>query len=129
MAQVKIYGERGHLSATRQGLSDTIHNCLMDALSLPQDKRFQRFIALDGDDFIHPDDRSGAYTVIEISMFEGRTPEARRRLLTLLMDRIPTEVGISAQDLEITLFETPKANWGIRGSTGDQLALNYRVSV
>ena len=129
MAQVKIYGEREHLTTTRQQLSDTIHGCLMDAIALPQDKRFQRFIALDRDDFIHPADRSGAYTIIEISMFEGRTPEAKRRLLTLLMERIPKEVGISAQDLEITLFETPKANWGIRGSTGDQLALNYKVSV
>ncbi len=129
MAQVKIYGERGHLSAARQRLSDAIHGCLMDALSLPPEKRFHRFMPLDRDDFLHPADRSGAYTIIEISMFEGRTPEAKRRLLTLLMDRIPTEVGISAQDLEITLFETPQANWGIRGSTGDQLALNYKVSV
>ncbi|MDJ0895046.1 MAG: tautomerase family protein [Alphaproteobacteria bacterium] len=129
MAQVKIYGEREHLTTTRQQLSDTIHGCLMDAIALPQDKRFQRFIALAREDFIHPADRSGAYTIIEISMFEGRTPEAKRRLLTLLMERIPKEVGISAQDLEITLFETPKANWGIRGSTGDQLALNYKVSV
>ncbi len=129
MAQVKIYAERGHLSATRQQLSDTIHGCLMDALSLPQDKRFHRFLALEQDDFVHPADRSGAYTILEISMFEGRTPEAKRRLLTLLMDRIPKEVGVSAQDLEITLFETPKANWGIRGSIGDQLALNYKVSV
>ncbi len=129
MAQVKIYGERGHLLAARQPLSETIHGCLMDALSLPQDKRFQRFIPLDRDDFLHPPDRSGAYTIIEISMFEGRTHEAKRRLLTLLMERIPDAVGMSAQDLEITLFETPKANWGIRGSTGDQLALNYKVSV
>ncbi|MFZ5900336.1 hypothetical protein ACUM6F_03305 [Desulforudis sp. DRI-14] len=38
-------------------------------------------------------------------------------------------VGIAPQDLEITIFETPQGNWGIRGKPGDELALNYKVQV
>jgi hypothetical protein len=76
MAQVKIYGESGHLGRVRSALSDAVHACLQDALQLPADKRFQRFIALDAADFIHPPDRTGAYTIVEISMFAGRS--ARR---------------------------------------------------
>jgi phenylpyruvate tautomerase PptA (4-oxalocrotonate tautomerase family) len=129
MAQVKIYGERAHLSRVRAMLSEVVHRCLQDALQLPADKRFQRFIALDAVDFIHPPDRSAAYTIVEISMFAGRSPEAKRNLLDLLMQRIPERLGIAAQDLEITIFETPPANWGIRGQTGDRLALGYRVEV
>ena len=79
MAQVKIYGERAHLSRVRRALSDAVHGCLEDALQLPADKRFQRFIALDAADFVHPPDRTGAYTIVEISMFEGRSAEAKRR--------------------------------------------------
>ncbi len=128
MAQVKIYGERAHLSRVRAALSEVVHACLCQALGLPADKRFQRFIGFDAADFIHPPDRSAAYTIIEISLFEGRTAAAKRALLELLMARIPA-LGIAAQDLEITLFETPPANWGIRGRTGDQLALSYRIEV
>jgi phenylpyruvate tautomerase PptA (4-oxalocrotonate tautomerase family) len=128
VAQVKIYGERAHLGRVRAALSDVVHGCLCEALGLPAEKRFQRFIALDPVDFIHPSDRSAAYTIIEISMFEGRTADTRRALLELLMARIQT-LGITAQDLEITIFETPPANWGIRGRTGDQLALSYRIKV
>jgi phenylpyruvate tautomerase PptA (4-oxalocrotonate tautomerase family) len=101
----------------------------MDALQLPPEKRFHRFIALEVDDFVFPDDRSEQYTVIEISMFEGRTVEAKKHLLRLLMDRLNTQLNIPMQDIEITIFETPRHNWGIRGSTGDELNLNYRVDV
>ena len=129
MAQVKIYGEREHLSRVRSALSDAVHACLEDALQLPADKRFQRFIALEAADLIHPPDRSGAYTIVEISLFAGRSAAAKRRLLGLLMERIPARAGIAAQDLEVTIFETPPANWGIRGRTGDELALAYRIDV
>ncbi|MBP6190480.1 MAG: tautomerase family protein, partial [Acinetobacter sp.] len=36
---------------------------------------------------------------------------------------------ISAQDVEITIFETPKSNWGIRGKNADELNLNYKVNI
>ena len=129
MAQVKIYGERGHLTAHRQALSDAIHAVNREVLGLPEEKRFHRLIALDAEDFIHPAARSGAYTVIEISMFEGRDPQTKRRLLRRLMAVLSSELGISTQDLEITIFETPKANWGIRGKVADELTLDYTVEV
>ena len=37
--------------------------------------------------------------------------------------------SVTAQDLEITIFETPRHNWGFRGLPGDEHALNYRVDV
>jgi len=129
MAQIKIYGERKHLIAHRQALSDTIHQVSREVLSLPENKRFHRFIALDAEDLIHPEDRSGAYTIVEISLFEGRNGATKRRLLEQLMAMIADRVGISVQDIEITLFETPKANWGIRGQIADELKLNYKVEV
>jgi len=129
MAQVKVYGELAHLTRVRAALSDTIQGCLEEALGLPASKRFQRFIALDAADFIHPPDRSAAYTIIEISVFAGRSAEAKRRLLELLVTKLAERTGIVAQDLEITIFETPPANWAIRGQTGDRLMLPYRIEV
>jgi hypothetical protein len=38
-------------------------------------------------------------------------------------------LGIPEQDLEITLFETAKYNWGSRGVPGDELPLSYKVEV
>ena len=127
MAQFKIYGERRHLRRQRDRLSEVIHATAMDVLGLPSNKRFQRFIGLESDDFIHPPDRSEAYTIIEVSLFEGRSSDTKRAFLTSLMQRIADEVGLLPADLEITLFETPKSHWGIRGDLGDALVLTYDV--
>jgi phenylpyruvate tautomerase PptA (4-oxalocrotonate tautomerase family) len=129
MAQVKIYGLRTQLEPLKLQLSDVIHQCLVEAFKLPEDKRFHRFITLEPDDFIFPTDRSDKYTIIEIIMFEGRSVESKKRLVGLLYELLAEAFGISAQDLEIVMLESPRHNWGIRGLPGDELALNYKVNV
>ena len=106
-----------------------IHAAAMHALALPADKCFHRFIGFDPADFIHPADRSTNYLIVEISMFEGRSNEAKKTLIREIFSRIGAATGIAAQDIEITIFETPRANWGIRGLPGDELALSYKVEV
>jgi phenylpyruvate tautomerase PptA (4-oxalocrotonate tautomerase family) len=127
LAQIKIYGEREHLGVVRQSLSDVIHEAATTCLGLPAEKRFHRFIRLDLDDFSYPSDRGPAYTIIEVSLFEGRSEETKRAFLKALMSWIPARVGLDPIDLEITLFETPKSHWGIRGKIGDELELSYDV--
>ncbi|ALG67243.1 tautomerase family protein [Beggiatoa leptomitoformis] len=129
MAQVTIYGRDSVLPTYREKLSATIHACMIDALKITADKRFHRFIPLAPDNFFYPADRTEFYTVIEISMFAGRTDETKKYLLYQLMEKISAEIGISKQDIEITLFETPPSHWGIRGKTGDELMLNYPVNI
>lgn len=129
MAQVKIYGLKAHLDQHTTRLSDVIHDCVVEALHYPVDKRFHRFIDLAAERFIYPPDRGEQYTILEISMFEGRSVEAKKKLINLLFQRLQSEVGIPPHSVEITIFETPKANWGIRGKPGDELVLNYQVSI
>jgi len=129
MAQIKIYGIRERLNPVKQKLSDTIHSYVVEAFQYPVDKRFHRFIPMERENFVYPQDRSDAYTIIEISIFEGRSVEAKKELIRLLFKRIEQQVGIKPNDVEITIFETPKHNWGIRGLPGDELQLSYRVNV
>jgi phenylpyruvate tautomerase PptA (4-oxalocrotonate tautomerase family) len=129
VAQVKVYGLKDHFDQTKARLSDVIHSCIVDALDLPPDKRFHRFFPLDRSDFYYPSDRTDHYTIVEISMFEGRSVEAKKKLIELLFERAGKELHISPQDLEITIFETPKHAWGIRGRPGDELQLSYKVEV
>jgi phenylpyruvate tautomerase PptA (4-oxalocrotonate tautomerase family) len=127
MPQTKIYGQRSFLTSHRTLLSDTIHSCMVEGLALPVDKRFQRFIPLDPEDFIYPDDRTERYLILEISMFEGRGAATKKDLIRLLIDRLQRALDLDPMDIEITLFETPRENWGLRGQCGDELALAYKV--
>ena len=54
---------------------------------------------------------------------------SKKALIKGIFSNINKQVGITPQDIEITLFETPKENWGIRGLPGDELALGYTVEV
>lgn len=129
MAQIKIYGLREQLEPIKSRLSDVIHQCVMEALQYPANKRAHRFLHLDKSDFYYPEGRSDRYTIIEISMFEGRSVEAKKNLYRLLFRKIHDELGIAPLDVEITIFETPRHNWGIRGKAGDELDLDYQVEV
>ena len=129
MAQVKIYGLASHLENKRQLISDVVHESAMSAYGLPTEKRFHRFIALAEEDFVYPQDRTAAYTIIEFSTFEGRSAETKKALIRELFVNLEQIAGVSPQDTEITIFETPKMNWGIRGKPADELALKYKVEV
>jgi len=129
MAQVKIYGLKTSLETKKENLSKAIHESLMEAFGLPESKRFHRYILLNEGDFFYPDDRSQTYTIIELSIFEGRSVEAKKELINSIFSKVKQYTGIGNQDVEITIFETPMYNWGIRGMPGDELALNYKVKV
>ncbi len=128
MAQVKIYAKRA-LKPRQRALSDAIHAAVIAALHYPLGKRYHRFFWLDDSDFTYPPDRSDSYVIIEISMFEGRSVETKKHLIRALYERLAAATGISSQDIEITIFESPRHAWGIRGLPGDETGLDYRVEV
>ena len=129
IAQIKIYGIKDQPNPIKHQLSDVIHSCVVDALSFPPDKRAHRFFPLEAKDFYYPVGRTPRYTIIEISMFKGRTVETKKYLIRLLFERTHQILGINSADLEITITETPKHNWGFRGQPGDEISLNYKVEV
>jgi len=129
MSQVKIYANEQTIMQYREMLSHAIHQALIEELKYPIEKRFQRFISLKPENFIYPSDRSQHYVIIELSMFTGRSTEAKKRLIQSLFSNIQQYCRINPQDIEITIFETPKENWGIRGQNADELHLNYQVNV
>ncbi len=129
MAQVKIYGLREQLDPRIPAVSEVLHSCVVDALQYPSDKRAHRFFPLDAAEFFYPAGRSSQYTIIEISMFEGRSVEAKKKLIRLIFERFRDKLDIAPQDVEITIVETPRHNWGFRGLPGDEHDLNYQVEV
>jgi len=126
---IVIYGIKQQLNPIKTQLSDTIHACMQSILGMPEGKRAHRFIPMDAEDFYYPDDRSDAYTVIEINMIEGREKDTIKLLIKTLFKEIEAQVGIAPVDVEITIKEQPAHCWGFRGMTGDEAKLNYKVNV
>ena len=129
MAQVKIFGIKESLNPIKQPLSDVIHECVVEALQFPQDKRAHRFFPLEKEDMIYPSGRTDAYTIIEITLITGRTIETKKKLIRLLFDSIQEKLQITHQDIEVCIYESPACNWGFRGQHGDEVTLNYTINV
>ena len=53
--------------------------------------------------------------------------ETKKRFYRALFEGFETALGITANDLEIVLIETPRHDWGIRGLPGDELNLDFKV--
>lgn len=127
---IVVYGIKENLNPIKAQLSDVIHGCMQSVLGLPEDKRAQRFVPLDADDFYYPSDRSSAYTVIEINMMAGRTIATQKALIKALFQHIEIQIGIAPIDIEITIKEQPAHCWGFRGITGDEARdLKYSITV
>lgn len=128
MGQIKIYGLEENLNPIKDSISNVVHSCIVEAFNIPNDKKFHRFFPMKKEDFYYASGRTEAYTIIEISIFEGRTLETKKYLLKLLFERLYLELNLDPQDIEITIFETPTYNWGIRGLPGDEITLDYKVN-
>ena len=128
MAQIVVYGHAAALRPRIPALSAAIHRATVGVLGLPEDKRFHRFLPLEPDCFLTPADRSEDYIIIEVSMFEGRSPETLKEYVRELY-RQTSGLGIAPIDVEITISTTPRHHWGIRGLPGDELTLDYRVTL
>ena len=129
MAQIKIYAQRETITRFRRAFSELIHQVVVETLSFPKEKKFHRFIAMDKEDFIFPDDKSNDYTIIEILMMEGRSVETKKRLIKTLFAKIEKELELAKENIEIVIIESPAHNWGFRGMTGDEIKLEYSVNV
>jgi len=129
MSQIKVFGIKEHLNPIKHQLSDIIHACVVDVLAFPVDKRAHRFFPLEKENTFYPAGRTDAYTIIEINMIEGRTIETKKKLIRLLFDNIQEKIGITYQDIEICIYESPACNWGFRGQHGDEVTLNYKINV
>jgi phenylpyruvate tautomerase PptA (4-oxalocrotonate tautomerase family) len=128
MAQFIIYSHADHVTEARERISAALHTVATKVLRLPEDKRFHRFIPLAPENFVHPADRSARYTIIEVHLFSGRTPDTKRAFIRGVFAELERTAGLSPQDVEITLLESPREHWGIRGKLGDELVLNYEVA-
>jgi phenylpyruvate tautomerase PptA (4-oxalocrotonate tautomerase family) len=122
MPLVKIEILKGKSTEYKKELLEGIHRALVETLKIPENDRFQRLYELDYVNFQKPPERTGNITIIEISLFPGRSKESKKNL-----EESP---GIMGYDIMILLKEPPLHNWGIRGGLpADEVDLGFDVEI
>ena len=116
-------------SATQaRGISDAVHDTLVDAFKIPEHDYIHRVHRCDKDEFVLAPSKSDKYVVVEMTVFPGRSPEAKAKLYKGIQNRLAA-FGVGSNDLLIALHELPLENWGLRGARGDQVTLGFETKV
>jgi len=129
MPLVKIEIEKGFDQPYKEAILEGIHQALVDCIRIPASDRRQRIYELDPQDFIHTG-KSKQFTLVEITMFPGRSKEARKALYRAIVDHLATNPGIPPSDIMIVIHEPPLHNWGIRGGfPADEIDPGFEIKV
>lgn len=127
---VKIEIRKGKGAEYKKAILDGVHQALVDALKIPDSDRFQRIYELDKDDFECPPDRTDDITMIQITMFPGRSFEAKKNLYQNIVMNLAENPGIGGNDIVIILLEPPIDNWGIRGGQpASEVDLGFKIDI
>jgi phenylpyruvate tautomerase PptA (4-oxalocrotonate tautomerase family) len=99
------------------------------ALQVPEGDRQIRFIEHKPEHFQVPPGKTDNYTLVEISIFAGRSMEAKRTLYQAIVGNLGM-IGIAASDIIIVLNEIPLENWAVWGCTpASEVDLGFKVNV
>lgn len=129
MPLVKIETRKPWTTSQKQKIMEAVHSAMQEALKIPEDDRDIRFHAYSPEDFQVSPDKTQNYTLVEITLFAGRSLQAKKDLYQGIVSNLG-QLGISASDVFIVLHEVPLENWGIRGGIpASELDLGFKVSV
>ncbi len=130
MPIVKIEIRDGKTEEYKKALLDGIHNALVEAIKIPDWDRFQRLYELDAANFEKPDKYSDDVVIIEITLFKGRSFEAKKMLYQLIVDKLADNPGIAKEDVLIVLHEVASENWGVHGGKpASEIDIGFNVNV
>jgi len=106
-----------------------LHEAMVECLKIPEHDRLIRFIEHEPEDFVVPPGCSDNYVLVEISLFSGRSLDAKRALYKSVVSRF-TEVGIPKKEIFIVLQDVPQDNWAIRGGIpASEIDLGFKIEV
>ncbi len=129
MPLVKVEILKGKDTDYKKKLLDGIHQALVDVIKIPDNDRRQRLYELESENFERTG-RSDDYTIIEITMFKGRSSEAKKLLFAEIVKNITTTLNINGNDITIVINEPPLENWGIRGGfPANEVDLGFSLNV
>jgi phenylpyruvate tautomerase PptA (4-oxalocrotonate tautomerase family) len=128
MPSTRIETRRGWLGDRRRDFIEAVQAALVTGIVIPAGDRCVRLLEFDEDAVITPDHAGPRYTVIEISLFSGRSIEAKRRLYAAMVANL-APFGLAPNEVKVILHEVPRENWGLRGLPASEIELGFKVDV
>jgi phenylpyruvate tautomerase PptA (4-oxalocrotonate tautomerase family) len=131
MALARIEILRGQAPAKRQEMVAAVRAALSEALQAPSEDPLVRLVEYQPGEFSvpYPDRHSDQYTLVEVTMFAGRSMSTKRRLYDGIVRRL-SDLGVPAQDILIVIHEPPMHDWGVSGGIpASEVDVGFKVDI
>jgi phenylpyruvate tautomerase PptA (4-oxalocrotonate tautomerase family) len=129
MPVVKIVMLKGKSNEFKKILFQDIHQALVSCFKILDHDKNHQLYKLEKENFEIPGNRTDNFINIELTVFKGRSYEAKKNLYKAIADNLERDLNIQRTDVFIVLNEQPKENWGIRGIPSSELDLGFKVEV
>ncbi len=116
MPLVRISLMQGKSAHFGKQVGEIIYQAMRSAIAIPTHDHFQVITEHDHTSLIYDPtfldiERTDDIIVIQITLNEGRTLEAKKALYQEIAGRLHTTLGIRTEDVFINLVEVKKENW------------------
>jgi hypothetical protein len=128
MPSTRLETNSGWIAGRHAEIVAAIQRALIEGIRIPDTDRCIRILEYPDGTFFAPPGRGHNYSVLEISMFAGRSREAKARLYAALQREMGA-FGIAEGDLKVVVHDVPFDNWGLRGKPADPASLTFKVDV
>lgn len=115
MPLVKIEIIKGKSLEYKKTVLDAVHVALENTIQIENWDRFQRLYEIEDDLFERSESKTDKFTMIEITMFPGRTKEQKSKLYKEIVKELNQRLGIEPTDIFIVINEPANENWGLAG--------------
>jgi phenylpyruvate tautomerase PptA (4-oxalocrotonate tautomerase family) len=129
LARIEILQGRG--PAEKQALVEAVGAALSEALQAPPEDPSVRLAEYPPEQFSipYPDRHSKQYTLVEVTMFAGRTAKTKRRLYSAIVERLAA-LGVPPDDVLIVLHEPPPASWAVDGGIpASEVDIGFKIDI
>lgn len=128
MPLAHVHLRAGRTPAQKKAILDGVHAALLEAFRIPETDRNQLIHEYAPEDF---EARFGAEAVfVEMSVFPGRSLDAKRRLYRAVVENLERGAGIPGGGVLVVLHEPPLENWGIRGGqAATDVSIGFKLDV
>ena len=128
MPSTRLETRAGWIGDRHAALIAAVQRALVEGIRLPAEDRDIRILEYPAHAFAPPASKGVAYTIIEISMFTGRSVDAKRRLYAALVREF-AGFDVPASDVKVVVHDVPRENWGLGGKSAVDIELGFKVEV
>jgi phenylpyruvate tautomerase PptA (4-oxalocrotonate tautomerase family) len=128
MPIVHVHVRVGLGAREKQAILDGVHAALVEAFRIPEHDRNQILHEHAPENF--ESGKGPGFTLVELTVFPGRTPDAKRRLYAAIVRNLERGAGIAPADVLVVVHEPPLECWGIRGGkAATDIAIGFALDV